>query len=99
MLPERRSICVHLILYGVSCVNQKKAPTFEMTLKYTKCKNNKVKSNPSKCNIQGFIDFGRVLRGCVDRFCMLPKCVIICVHLIWHGVSCVNQTPWPQHLR
>ena len=56
----------------------------------------KVKSNPSKCNIPGFIDFGRILRGCVDLFCMFPKCVRICVHLIWHGVRVlIKQTPWP----
>ena len=95
-------ICVHLIWHGVSCVNQTTPwpTTFEMTLVINNSlkrgqksyKIYKVKSNPSKCNIPGFIDFGRILRGCVDLFCMFPKCVRICVHLIWHGVSCVNQT-------
>ena len=105
MLPERRSMCVHLIWHGVSCVNQTTpwSPTFEMTLVINNSlkwgeksyKKYKVKSNPSKCNIPGFIDFSRIWRGCVDLFCMFAKCVRISVHLIWHGVSCVNQTtPW-----
>ena len=69
--------------------------TGQKLIKYTKRK-----TNPSKCNIPGFIDFGRFLRACVDLFCMFPKCVRICVHLIWYGVSCANQTRHgPQHLK